>query len=87
VPADLDDSFTAIRIVRVAGEKQDLDALYDYTAYVGCSVGLFKVPVEMDQKPMAPRCSDLTAIETGNRLDFVTLRAEIIVVRVRRCVT
>jgi hypothetical protein len=46
-------------------------------AYVGCSVGLFKVPVEVDQKPMVPRCSNLAAIQMGNSLDFVALRAEI----------
>jgi hypothetical protein len=36
-PADLDDGVSAIRIVRVAGEKPDLDTLYDFAAYVGCS--------------------------------------------------
>ena len=54
-PTDLGDGVDAIKIVRVAGEKPVLDALYDYAAEVGCNFGLFKVSVEVDHKPLAPR--------------------------------
>jgi phosphatidylglycerophosphate synthase len=76
-PTDLFDGFIAIRIVRFTGEKTFLDALYDYAAYVGCSFGLFEVSVEVDQKPLTPRCSYLAVVQMGSRLDFFTLRAEI----------
>jgi hypothetical protein len=46
-PADVNDGFHAVRIVRVADEKAALTALYDYTKYVGCRSGLFKVSVEV----------------------------------------
>jgi hypothetical protein len=43
-PADMYDGVSAIRIVRVAGERPVLDTLYDYAAHVRCSVVLFDVP-------------------------------------------
>mgnify|MGYP000205424127 CR=1 FL=1 len=64
-PADLFDGFNAIRIVRVAGEKPALDALYDYAAYVGCSFGLSKVSVEMDQKSLTPWSTNMAAVQMG----------------------
>ncbi len=76
-PADLFDGFNAIRIVCVADEKPVLDAHCDYGAYVGCSFGLRKVFVEVDQKSMTPRCSGLAAVQMRNRLDFGQLRAKI----------
>jgi hypothetical protein len=68
---------TSIRIVCVAGEKPAVDALYDYAAYVGCSFGLFKVSVELNQKPMTPWSTNMAAVQMGNSLDFVALRAEV----------
>jgi hypothetical protein len=44
-PSDSDDSFNAIRIVRVAGQEAALATLYDDEAYVGCSFGLCEVSV------------------------------------------
>jgi hypothetical protein len=61
-PADSVDGFNAIRIVCVADEKPVLNAHCDYGAYVGCSFGLRKVSVEVDQKSMTPRCSGLAAV-------------------------
>jgi hypothetical protein len=75
--ADLNDGVNTSRIVHVAGEKAALDTLSVYEAYVGCSVGLCKVPVEVNQKPMTTRCMELAAVQVGNSLDFVALRAEI----------
>jgi hypothetical protein len=75
--ADLNDGVNGIRIVRVAGEKAALDTLSVYAAYVGCSVGLCKVPVEVDQKPMTTRCTKFAAVQVGNSLDFVAVWAEI----------
>jgi hypothetical protein len=76
-PADLGDCFNAIGIVRVAGEKKALDALYDYAAYVGWSYGLCKVSVEMDQKPLTSWSTNMAAAQMGNNLDFVELRAKV----------
>jgi hypothetical protein len=76
-PAYLNNRIVAIRIVRVAGEKPVLNTLYIDAAYDGCSVGVFKVPVEVNQKPMTSRCTDLAAVQVGNGLYFVALRAEI----------
>jgi hypothetical protein len=73
--ADLDDYFNAIRIVRVAGEKQPLDTLHD-AAYAGSSLGLCEVSVEVNQKTMTPRFLDLAAVQMGNCPKFVALRAE-----------
>jgi hypothetical protein len=73
----LNDGFRAVRIVRVADEKLALHALEDYAAYVGYSVDLFNVLVELDQKPMTPRCTNLVAVQVGNSLGFVTLQVEI----------
>jgi hypothetical protein len=60
-----------VLIVRVAGEKRALDTLYDYAAYVGCSFGLCKMSVEVDQKPMTPRCTNLAAVQMGNSLELI----------------
>ena len=51
----MNDGVDAVRIVRVAGEKPVLNAFDDNATYVGCSFGLFKVSVEVDHKPLAPR--------------------------------
>jgi hypothetical protein len=75
--ADLDDYFNAIRIVRVAGEKPALYALHDYSAYIGCISCLCKVSVEVDQKSMTPRFTDLAAVQIGNGPDFVALRVAV----------
>jgi hypothetical protein len=63
-------------MVRVAGQKPALDALYGDSGYVGCSFGLCKVSVEVDQKPMMPKFTDLAAVQIGNSLEFFALRAE-----------
>jgi hypothetical protein len=73
------DGVNAIRIVRVAGEKAALDTLLVYAAYVGCSVGLYKLPVEVDQKPMTTKCTKLAAVQVGNSLDFVAVRQRSVV--------
>jgi hypothetical protein len=54
-----------------------LDTLHDDAAYVVCSVDVYKVPVDLGQKPMTPRYTNLAAVQIGNGLDFVALRAEI----------
>jgi hypothetical protein len=46
-------------------------------AYVGCSFGLSKVSVEMDQKPLTPWSTNMAAVQMGNSLDFVALRAKV----------
>jgi hypothetical protein len=74
-PASLDDYFNAIRVVRVASEKPALDGLSDEC--VACRFGLYEVSVEVDQKPVTPRFSDLAAVQMGNSLDFVAVRAEV----------
>jgi hypothetical protein len=33
--------------------------------------------MEVDQKPMTPRCTNLVAVQAGNGLGFAVLRAEI----------
>jgi hypothetical protein len=76
-PADLGGCFKASKIVRVAGEKPALSALYDYAAYVVCSFGLSNVFVEMDQKPLTPWSTNMAAVQMGNSLDFVALRAKV----------
>jgi hypothetical protein len=76
-PADLSAWFNAIRIVRFAVDKPALDALYDYAAYVGCSFGLLKVSLEVDQKPKTPCFTSMAAVQMGNSLDFVALRAKV----------
>ena len=76
-PADLGAWFNAIRIVRVAVEKQALDALYDYAADVGCRFGLSKVSLEVDQKPNTPWSSNMAAVQMGDSLDFVALRGKV----------
>jgi hypothetical protein len=51
------------RRVRVAGQKEALDTLYDDDeAYVGCSFCLYEVSVKVDRKPVKPRFSDLAAV-------------------------
>jgi hypothetical protein len=62
-PADSDDYFNAIRIVRGAGQKPALDTLD----------GLYEVSVEVDQEPMTPRFSDLAVVQMGNSLDFLAV--------------
>jgi hypothetical protein len=42
-------------MVRIVGEKPALDTLHDDAAYVGSSVGVFKVPMEEYQKSITPR--------------------------------
>jgi hypothetical protein len=42
---------------------------------VGCSFGLFEVPVQVYQEPLTPLCSGLAAIQMRNSLDFTALRA------------
>jgi hypothetical protein len=78
-PADLNDGVVAIRIVRTAGERPALDTLYNDAAYVGGSVvGVFKLPVELSDKVMTPRCTGLpAAVQVGYGLAFVALRAKI----------
>jgi hypothetical protein len=76
-PANLGGCFDAVGIVRVAGEKPVLNALYDYAADVGCSFGLSKVSVEVDQKPLTPWLTDLASVQMGNSLDVVALRAKV----------
>jgi hypothetical protein len=77
-PADSDDCFNAFRIVGVAGRKPALNTFYDDAAYVGCSFGLCEVSVEVNQKLVTPRLSDLAAVPIGNSLDFVVVLAEVI---------
>jgi hypothetical protein len=81
--ADLNDRVSTIRIVHVTGEKPFLTTVYNYSAYVGYSAVVFKVPVEY-QKPMAPRCTHLVTVQLGNGLDFAVLLADCIVFRVRQ---
>jgi hypothetical protein len=76
IVAFLGGSFDAVGIVRAAGEKPALNALYDYAAYVGCSFGLSKVSVELDQKPLTPWSANMAAVQMRNSLDFVALRAK-----------
>jgi hypothetical protein len=63
--------------VRGAGQKPALDTLYDDAAYVGCSFGLYEVSAQADQEPVTPRFSDLAAVQMGNSLDIVAVRAEV----------
>jgi hypothetical protein len=51
-----------------------LDTLDDCAAKVGCSFGIFEVPVQVYYEPVAPLCSGLAAVQVGNRLDFAALR-------------
>jgi hypothetical protein len=76
-PTDSGDSFNAIRIISGTVQKPALDALGDDAAYVGCCFGLYEMSMEVDQEPMTPRYSGLTAIPVGNSLDFVAVLAEI----------
>jgi hypothetical protein len=39
--------------------------------------GLSKVSVEMDQKPLTPWSTNMAAVQMGNSLDFVALRAKV----------
>jgi hypothetical protein len=64
-PADSDDYFNAIRIVRGAGLKLALDTLDDNAAYIGCGFGLCEVSMEVYQEPMTPRFSGLAAVRCG----------------------
>jgi hypothetical protein len=55
---------TAVRIIRVASDKPALDTLDDCAAKVGCSFGIFEVPVQVYYEPVAPLCSGL-AVQVG----------------------
>jgi hypothetical protein len=50
-----------------------LSILDDYAAKVGCSFGIFEVPVQVYYEPVAPLCSGLAAVQVGF-LDFAALR-------------
>jgi hypothetical protein len=52
-PTDLDGDRT-VRIIRVASDKPALDTLDDCAAKVGCSFGIFEVPVQVYYEPVAP---------------------------------
>jgi hypothetical protein len=52
-PTDLDGDRTAVRIIRVASDKPALDTLDDCAAKVGCSFGIFEVPVQVYYEPVA----------------------------------
>jgi hypothetical protein len=73
-PTDLDGDRTAVRIIRVASDKPALDTLDDCAAKVGCSFGIFEVPVQVYYEPVAPLCSGLAAVQVGNSLDFLYMR-------------
>jgi hypothetical protein len=80
-PADLNDRVVSIRIVRTASERSALDTLYNDAAFVGgsvCVVVVFKLPVELSDKVITPRCTGLlVAVQVGYGLGFVALRAKI----------
>jgi hypothetical protein len=64
-PAELNDRVCAGRIIRVAGEEPGVDALYYHAAYICSGVCVFKVPMKVGDKLMAPSSSGLAAVGIG----------------------
>jgi hypothetical protein len=76
-PGHLINRIGAGRIGRLASEKPGRYTLYNDAAYVGCSMGVFKVPMKLSDKVMSPRCTDLAEVQVGYGLGFVALRVKI----------
>jgi hypothetical protein len=75
-PANLNDRICAIRVVRVAGQKTVLDALYNDEVEVGCSGAVFKVLLELSDKLVVPSCTGLAEVQVGSGLGLGALRAD-----------
>jgi hypothetical protein len=68
-PADLNNGICAIRLVRFAGEKPLLDAMYNDTSEVGCNGSVEKLLPELSNGVVASRCAELGEVMYSLRLD------------------